>query len=48
MNDNSIRVLVEGKVRGKITEYIDEEKDYIKVSVEEINVEIVRDEKLEA
>ena len=27
MNDNSIRVLVEGKVRGKITEYIDEEKD---------------------
>ena len=48
MNDNSIRVLVEGKVRGKITEYIDEEKDYIKVSVEEINVEIVKDEKLEA
>ncbi|CAG9718428.1 endopeptidase La [Clostridium neonatale] len=48
MNDNSIRVLVEGKVRGKITEYIDEEKDYIKVSAEEINVEIVRDEKLEA
>ena len=48
MNDNSIRVLVEGKVRGKITEYIDEAKDYIKVSVEEINVEIVRDEKLEA
>lgn len=48
MNDNSIRVLVEGKVRGKITGYIDEEKDYIKVSVEEINVEIVRDEKLEA
>ena len=48
MNDNSIRVLVEGKVRGKITEYIDEEKDYIKVSVEEINVEIVRDEKLDA
>ncbi len=48
MNDNSIRVLVEGKVRGKITEYIDEEKEYIKVSVEEINVEIARDEELEA
>lgn len=48
MNDNSIRVLVEGKVRGKITEYIDEEKEYIKVSVEEINVEVVRDEELEA
>ena len=48
MNDNSIRVLVEGKIRGKITEYIDEEKEYIKVSVEELNAEIVRNEELEA
>jgi len=48
MNDNSIRVLVEGQIRGRINEYIDDEKEYIKVCVEEINEEIVKDEELEA
>ncbi|GAA0078342.1 endopeptidase La [Clostridium sp. CTA-5] len=39
MSDNTIRVLVEGKERGKIVEYIaDEEENYIKASVEEIKV----------
>ena len=39
MSDNTIRVLVEGKERGKIVEYIaDEEEKYIKASVEKIEV----------
>ncbi|NRV95489.1 ATP-dependent Lon protease [Clostridium beijerinckii] len=33
MSDNTIRVLVEGQERGKIVKYIEEEENYIKVSV---------------
>ena len=35
MSDNSIRVLVEGIKKAKIVEYIDEEKEFIKVTVED-------------
>eukprot|EP00828_Plagiopyla_frontata_P044643 TRINITY_DN7354_c0_g1_i4.p1 TRINITY_DN7354_c0_g1~~TRINITY_DN7354_c0_g1_i4.p1 ORF type:complete len:824 (-),score=162.33 TRINITY_DN7354_c0_g1_i4:570-3041(-) len=47
MNDNSIRVLVEGVVKGQITEYMEENK-YLKVSVKELNDKAIKDEELEA
>ncbi|EHI98886.1 anti-sigma H sporulation factor, LonB [Clostridium sp. DL-VIII] len=48
MSDNTIRVLVEGKERAKIIEYIDEEENYIKVSVEKLDDEITENEELDA
>lgn len=35
MNDNTIRVLVEGYKKARIVEFIDDEQDFLKVSVEE-------------
>ncbi|WP_315067589.1 endopeptidase La [uncultured Clostridium sp.] len=48
MSDNTIRVLVEGKERAKIIEYIEEEENYIKVSVEKLEDEIAENEELDA
>jgi ATP-dependent Lon protease len=48
MSDNTIRVLVEGKERGKIVEYIEEEQNYIRVSVEILEDDAVKNEELEA
>ena len=49
MSDNTIRVLVEGQERGKIVKYIeDEEEDYIKVSVQKLGNEVVKNEELNA
>jgi ATP-dependent Lon protease len=48
MSDNTIRVLVEGQERGKIVKYIEEEENYIKVSVEKLEDEVVENEELDA
>lgn len=48
MSDNTIRVLVEGQRRGKIVEYIEEEKKYIKASVEKLSVRVIKSDKLDA
>ncbi len=48
MSDNTIRVLVEGKERGKIVKYIEDEKDYIKVSIEKLGNEITKNKELDA
>jgi ATP-dependent Lon protease len=48
MSDNTIRVLVEGKERGKIVEYIEEGQNYLKVSVEALEEEVEKSEELDA
>ncbi|MFT8349028.1 endopeptidase La [Clostridium saccharoperbutylacetonicum] len=48
MSDNTIRVLVEGKERGKIVEYIEEGQNYLKVSVEGLEEEVEKSEELDA
>ncbi|HEX9027210.1 MAG TPA: endopeptidase La [Clostridium sp.] len=48
MSDNTIRVLVEGQERGKIVKYIEDEEDYIKVSVEKLSNKVVNNEELDA
>ena len=48
MSDNTIRVLVEGQERGKIVKYIEDEEDYIKVSVEKLGNKVVKNEELDA
>jgi len=48
MSDNTIRVLVEGQERGKIVKYIEDEEDYIKVSVQKLGNEVVENEELDA
>ena len=48
MSDNTIRVLVEGQERGKIVKYIEDEEDYIKVSVQKLGNKIVKNEELDA
>lgn len=48
MSDNTIRVLVEGQERGKIVEYIEDEEDYIKVSIEKISDKVVKNNELDA
>lgn len=48
MSDNTIRVLVEGQQRGKIVEYIEEEKKYIKASIEKLSVRVIKSDKLDA
>ena len=48
MSDNTIRVLVEGQERGKIVEYIEEEENYIKVSAEKLDDQVVKNEELDA
>ncbi|WP_459480844.1 endopeptidase La [Clostridium saccharoperbutylacetonicum] len=48
MSDNTIRVLVEGKERGEIVEYIEEGQNYLKVSVEALEEEVEKSEELEA
>lgn len=48
MSDNTIRVLVEGETRAKIVEYIEDEENYIKVSVEKLGDEVVKSEELDA
>jgi ATP-dependent Lon protease len=48
MSDNTIRVLVEGQERGKIVKYLDDETDYIKVSIEKLGNKVVKNEELDA
>ncbi|ALB47340.1 endopeptidase La [Clostridium beijerinckii] len=48
MSDNTIRVLVEGQERGKIVKYIEEEENYIKVSVKKLDDKVVKNEELDA
>lgn len=48
MSDNTIRVLVEGQERGEIVEYIEEEENYIKVSVEKLVDEVTNNEEINA
>lgn len=48
MSDNTIRVLVEGQQRGKIVEYIEDEKKYIKASIEKLSVRVIKSDKLDA
>ena len=48
MSDNTIRVLVEGQERGKIVKYLDDEEDYIKVSIEKLGNKVVNNEELDA
>ena len=48
MSDNTIRVLVEGQERGRIVEYIEEEENYIKVSVEKLVDEVTNNEEINA
>ena len=48
MSDNSIRVLVEGIKKAKIVEYIDEEKEYLKVIVEDFKDNEIDQTELEA
>jgi len=48
MSDNTIRVLVEGQERGKIVKYIEDEEDYIKVSIEKLGDEVVKNKELDA
>ncbi|WP_026889353.1 endopeptidase La [Clostridium beijerinckii] len=48
MSDNTIRVLVEGQERGKIVKYIEEEENYIKVSVEKLEDKVSKDEEVDA
>ena len=48
MSDNTIRVLVEGQERGKIVKYIEDEEDYIKVSVQKLGNKVVKNEELDA
>ncbi len=48
MSDNSIRVLVEGIKKAKIVEYIDEEKEFIKVTVEDFKDNEIDPTELEA
>lgn len=48
MSDSTIRVLVEGQVRAKIVEYIEDEEDYIKVSIEKLGNVVGKSEELDA
>ena len=48
MPDNTIRVLVEGQERGEIVKYIEDEADYIKVSVQKLGKKVVKNEELNA
>ena len=48
MADNMIRVLVEGLERAKIVEYIEDEENYIKASVEKIRTKKAKSDELEA
>ena len=48
MSDNTIRVLVEGQERGEIVKYIEDEADYIKVSVQKLGNKVVKNEELDA
>lgn len=48
MSDSNIRVLVEGKARAKIIKYIEDEENYIKVSIEKLGDEVVISEELDA
>lgn len=48
MSDSTIRVLVEGESRAKIVEYIEDEENYIKVSIEKLGDEVVNSEELDA
>ena len=48
MSDNMIRVLVEGLERAKIVEYIEDEENYIKASVEKIRTKKAKSDELEA
>lgn len=48
MSDNTIRVLVEGQERGEIVKYIEDEADYIKVSVQKLGNKVVKNEELNA
>jgi ATP-dependent Lon protease len=48
MSDSTIRVLVEGEARAKIVEYIEDEENYIKVSIEKLGDEVVKSEELDA
>jgi ATP-dependent Lon protease len=48
MSDNTIRVLVEGQARAQIVEYIEDEEDYIKVSIEKLGNVVGKSEELDA
>ena len=48
MSDNTIRVLVEGQERGKIVKYIEDEENYIKVSIEKLGNKVVNNDELDA
>lgn len=48
MSDGTVRVLVEGLERGEIVEYIEDEESYLKVTVQEISDEVIKDENLSA
>ncbi|BCZ47630.1 Lon protease [Clostridium gelidum] len=48
MSDNTIRVLVEGQERGEIVKYIEDEADYIKVSVQKLGNKVVKNEEIDA
>lgn len=48
MSDNTIRVLVEGLERAKIVEYIEDEENYIKASVEKLRTKKSKAEEVEA
>jgi ATP-dependent Lon protease len=48
MSDNTIRVLVEGRERGKIVKYIEGEENYIKVSIEKLGNKVVNNDELDA
>ncbi|NME81839.1 endopeptidase La [Clostridium sp. SM-530-WT-3G] len=48
MSDNIIRVLVEGLERAKIVEYIEDDENCIKASVEKIRTKKVKSDELEA
>ncbi|MBE6061990.1 MAG: endopeptidase La [Clostridium butyricum] len=48
MSDNMIRVLVEGLERAKIVEYIEDEENYIKASVEKVRTKKLKTDELEA